>query len=668
MARSPLQVDESLGAEDPYFQNWNRLSNLIAQGKSFSGRERHCVFLNTGSESAFASISGASRLNWPDDGRALAVTDWDGDGDLDFWMTQRNGPRVRVVQNNVSATHRYVTLFLESVKGNRDAVGARVTLKTSRGRELHRSLRAGDGFLSQSTKSLHLGLLGDEEVEALTVRWPGVVEPEAITGIERNQAYVIKEGSGVAAIRASGRTEPVVLEAAPPERRVSEANGRLVFINRLDFPSFRYVDFAGEIVEFDPKKGLERPTLVNLWASWCAPCTAELKMLSERFEGAENQSVDVLALCIEAVAKEGAERDLSAAKALVAEEGYPFSVGVIDEVALQALTRVQHRAVAKQMPLALPTSYLLDRNGKLGALYFGPVSRDQLDADVALLEASSKAIEAVAFPFPGRNGVELFPLSILAFAEAYQAGGYVDDARRMVTERGDAMTLKERFFLGALEQSQLNWPAAAEAYAELLKQSPGQVAIHVPLGVALWEAGQQEEAKIQFETAERLAADQPRLWTDLGRAHLQIGEPEKAIAYFERSGNQAHLAGALVKAGRVDEGVVIYEALLKANPDEISLGHRLAWVLATRSRPSQEEVQRALSLAKRIGEQTQHRDPRALDVLAAAHAQAGEFETAVRDARRARRLARATGDERLVEDLNERVEAYEARQPWRDKK
>jgi tetratricopeptide (TPR) repeat protein/thiol-disulfide isomerase/thioredoxin len=660
-----LDAAAGAAAGDVYFKNWNRLSTLIAQGRSFSGGERNCVFLNTGADTPFAGISAAARLDWPDDGRALAVTDADGDGDLDLWMTQRNGPRVRFVRNDVSAENRYVSFHLESVKGNRDAIGARMVLVTSKGRRLHRTVRAGDGFLSQSTKALHFGLLSDETVEAVSVRWPGVAEPEVIEPVEVNRSYTLREGSGKGAPRP-GPGETLALASSTPSVPASTANRRLVMVQRLDFPAFRYVNFEGEIAAFEPEKERPGPTLVNLWASWCGPCVKELQMFAGLHQALSEKHVEVVALSTDAIVEAGTPRDLEPAKELVAASDYPFAVGVIDEPTLQQLTQVQHRAIAKQLPLALPTSFLLDRQGKVGVLYFGPVTGEQLLADVALLDAAAEAVAKAAFPFPGRNGVERFSLSTLAFAQAYEAGGYIEDARQTMEALGDAMTLQERYYLGTLEQSQLNWEGAAKAYAEVLAQSPGQVAILVPLGVALWKAGRREAARTQFEAAERAAEARPQLWTDLGRAHLQIGEPQQAIGYFERSGAREHVARALVEAGRVDEGVALYEALLEERPEAPTLTHRLAWTLATTEGRSAEEIARALSLAQRLGEWTQRQDPRALDVLAAAHAQAGEFDLALPEAQRALRLARATGEERLAKAMIERLEVYGAQRPWRE--
>ena len=56
---------------------------MIREGRSFSGKERHCCYLNTGA-SRFANVSAATGLDLIDDGRAAGVVDMDQDGDLDI--------------------------------------------------------------------------------------------------------------------------------------------------------------------------------------------------------------------------------------------------------------------------------------------------------------------------------------------------------------------------------------------------------------------------------------------------------------------------------------------------------------------------------------------------------------------------------------------------------
>src|SRR6186997_1828092 len=104
----------------------------IRDGQSFSGRERNCFFLNTGYRHRrplhFADASAATALDLPDDARGMVMTDWDGDGDLDVLLTNRNAPRVRFLRNDCASGHWLaIRLTGDPAKNTpRDAIGARV--------------------------------------------------------------------------------------------------------------------------------------------------------------------------------------------------------------------------------------------------------------------------------------------------------------------------------------------------------------------------------------------------------------------------------------------------------------------------------------------------------------------------------------------------------------
>ena len=109
---------------------------MLAQGRSFSGHERNCCFLNTISDrraaGRFADISASSGLDFPDDGRAVALVDWDLDGRIDLWTANRNAPRLRLMRNQTNRANRFVAIRLRGngTTSNRDAIGARVEVVT----------------------------------------------------------------------------------------------------------------------------------------------------------------------------------------------------------------------------------------------------------------------------------------------------------------------------------------------------------------------------------------------------------------------------------------------------------------------------------------------------------------------------------------------------------
>ena len=272
MSQSPVDgVDPEKVAR--YQQGWKALNRLLHEERSFSGHEKNCAYLNTGGKD-FADASFVTGLNFPDDGRGVALVDWDFDGDLDFWTTNRTAPRVRFMKNMSPPGNAFVTVRLQGDgKGtNRDAIGARMRLFL-KGETVPRirTLKTADSFLSMSSNWVHFGLGEAGEIERLEVDWPGGAT-EMISGLERGAFFVVKQGSGKA-----GRWEPpsgrVDLKPSEPALPEESDVARVVMAARLPCPVLPVIDSGGSRILDSELRG---PVLVNLWASWCAPCAHEL--------------------------------------------------------------------------------------------------------------------------------------------------------------------------------------------------------------------------------------------------------------------------------------------------------------------------------------------------------------------------------------------------------
>ncbi|MCH7726220.1 MAG: ASPIC/UnbV domain-containing protein, partial [Planctomycetes bacterium] len=179
-----------------YLAGWTALRRLIDEGKSISGRERHCCFLNVGN-SRFANVSAVTGLDFIDDGRAVGLVDWDHDGDVDIWITNRTSPAVRFLRNDFNTGNHFVSLRLVGRDCNRDAIGARVELYTGSDKRPSavKTLRAGNGFLAQSSKWLIFGLRKVEQIDRVVVHWPGG-KAETFRGLDVDARFQLVQGSG----------------------------------------------------------------------------------------------------------------------------------------------------------------------------------------------------------------------------------------------------------------------------------------------------------------------------------------------------------------------------------------------------------------------------------------------------------------------------------------
>lgn len=198
MSHAPIteqEVAASMDIDSAYSKFVSQTNTMIHQGHSLSGKERNCVFLNQG-DGGFSTISALSGFDMPEDGRGLALMDWDFDGRIDFWASARTAPRLRFMHNQLQGTGDWLGLRLRGIgRSNRDAIGARVRIELSNGRIIMRSARAGEGFVSQSSKWLHFGLGKGASIKAVRILWPSGDE-ENLTGVKKNTYYTLVEGSG----------------------------------------------------------------------------------------------------------------------------------------------------------------------------------------------------------------------------------------------------------------------------------------------------------------------------------------------------------------------------------------------------------------------------------------------------------------------------------------
>ncbi|MCA9216855.1 MAG: ASPIC/UnbV domain-containing protein [Planctomycetales bacterium] len=417
---------------------------VVREGRSFSGRERHCLFLNNGA-GQFSDVSAVTGFDWDDDGRALCQVDWDDDGDLDLWLSNRNGPQVRFLENrttNKSPDLQFVKVKLQGTKSNRDAIGARVRLFTKENPDqpVTRTMRAGDSFLSQSSKHLHFGLGKNVTIDRIEVRWPAG-STQVVQSPKVGQTCLIVEGDDKSTYRSTAVRLIKKSKFSPP---IDETTERAISFSMIAFPSATYKDSSG----FD--QVFIRPTsqrvLVNLWAGWCAPCVEELKAFSEQAGKLNEQGIEIVALSTGALGGNESEVDESE---LLTQMGFPFRSGVADDALVTKLQMLNDILFEVRQPLPVPTSFMLDRKRRVLAVYKGPISVDSVIADTTLTRSAKTTAEwrDATVPFSGHWIQTPKRRHLFQFVEHLTDLGFLDEAREYVLR-------DEKIFL-----SDPRWPA-----------------------------------------------------------------------------------------------------------------------------------------------------------------------------------------------------------------
>jgi protein O-mannosyl-transferase len=167
-------------------------------------------------------------------------------------------------------------------------------------------------------------------------------------------------------------------------------------------------------------------------------------------------------------------------------------------------------------------------------------------------------------------------------------------------------------------------------------------------------------------------AAEPR--ANLGIALASLGRIDEAIPQLEQAvalnpgqpGLHRNLAESLAMRRRFSEALPHFEAALAAAPQDLFLMKRTAWLLAVTPDVASRNGARARQLAENAVRLTSGQDPEALDILAAALAETGDFEAAARIAGGAVQGARRLGDAALAAELEGRRALYLRRETYRE--
>jgi len=225
--------------------------------------------------------------------------------------------------------------------------------------------------------------------------------------------------------------------------------------------------------------------------------------------------------------------------------------------------------------------------------------------------------------------------------EALAAQGKMDSA---IQHYSEALRIRPDFestylSMGIALREQGNYDAAIRHFREALRINPNNAIAHNNLGVVLARKGNAIEAGSQFFEAIRINSDYAGAYYNLGKIFANQGKIEDAILYYRKT--------------------------LHIDPNMTQALYNLSWILATHIDAEYRNGKDALELAQNLCKITQYKQPLALDSLAAAYAEVGNFDDAVSTSKKAFKLALEQGPEELVQGLKKRLQLYEKRRPYR---
>jgi HemY protein len=214
---------------------------------------------------------------------------------------------------------------------------------------------------------------------------------------------------------------------------------------------------------------------------------------------------------------------------------------------------------------------------------------------------------------------------------------------------------------------------ARQFYEEAIRLDPKSDEAYFQLGVISQSEGKLKDAEALFLKALGFQSHNPNVYNNLGVVLLGQGILDRAIGYLEQAlelypehlNAVYNLGMALWASGRTSEAVDRYRQTLQMKPDWGVAANSLAWILATDRNDQIRNGQEAVRWALVACEGTGAGNPEYLDTLAAAYAEAGQFDNAVQTAQKCIELSDAGKDSAFREEVGRRLRLYQERRPFR---
>jgi tetratricopeptide (TPR) repeat protein len=217
---------------------------------------------------------------------------------------------------------------------------------------------------------------------------------------------------------------------------------------------------------------------------------------------------------------------------------------------------------------------------------------------------------------------------------------------------------------------------ALEQFLAAARVAPSYAPAHNYVGLMYMQRGKVSEAVAEFAKAVSLDPELPAAHSNLAAALLAAGRSEEAEAQYRAAlegdprNPLAHfgLANILSSRGRREEAVFEYETSLRLSPRNPAALNDLAWIRAAACDSRLRNGTEAVKLAEQACQLTAFHEPLLIGTLAAAYAEAGRFEEAIKTGERAKALALAGGKSALAARNEELLTLYRARKAYHEAK
>jgi len=215
---------------------------------------------------------------------------------------------------------------------------------------------------------------------------------------------------------------------------------------------------------------------------------------------------------------------------------------------------------------------------------------------------------------------------------------------------------------------------AIKDFNKSIKLKPGNTEPYFHRGKAFNQKGNFQQAIADFNRVIELERATGEVYYRRGNAYMSIDRPDRALIDYNKAieldpgnANNHHRRGIFYSMKReYGQAIADLNKAVEFNPDHLGACNDLAWLLATCADPSWRDGPRAVELAEKCGRSTNYQNPQMLDTLAAAYAESGHCDEAVKTAEKALSMAAEANKRKLAEKIEGRLELYQTGQAYHE--
>jgi tetratricopeptide (TPR) repeat protein len=517
VARSPATAEPSAAYEN----GWNAINQFIREDYSWNGREPNVLLVRRGDR--YFDHSGVSGLDYADDSRAYAITDFDGDGRPDILLKSRLGPQLRVLQNNCAESNHAIAFQLRGTQSNRDAIGARIRVDRQT-----KWIDCGSGFLSQHSKRIIFGLAGSPIAAEVEIKWPsGPVQ--RFSNLASGHTYFVVEGASE--FESKPFPEPRRLASKPLEGSNEMRLEDTWFLEPVPLP--------------EPQKG---PGLFTLSGAWKSDDQRRQYEIFRRYLFDWRTTISTpMALLLNAS-------------------------GEVEKIYARPPSQQQYEADLARMSKRAPSDSL-----PYVGFYVKPPQRDFFKFGAAFLLAGYSE-QALPYLREVLRQTPANPRVLNLVGQVHLLASRTGDAEKSFQEavRYDANYAEAWSGLGDVREARDDQAGALRLYEKAAALKPDLFSTLLNAGLAAAKLDQQSKAEGWFRQALTADPKSAEAANGLGLALAKQGDSTRAFRYFQEAIAQRHdysaainnLGALYVQEGKPGDAIAAFEYGIKVAPDE----------------------------------------------------------------------------------------------------